>query len=480
MQKLLLFSCFVFLFGNISFSQNIFKEKYIEKEWSKRKRQNEISGSQAIQILTREFSHIKGNRSSFSYSINDWDNTSKKFVKSHLEDLPILNTMKLSSDDLKVVAFAKQNEILKILSSKYNWVKLRQPGNIMPSNFGSWNLVETIDGKTGWVFSKPENSNFSNTTSINRPIYRPPSTYSKPSSSFPWFWTIVIGAICLYFFCKIFSSSSNSGSYSTGQYSSGGYSSSSYSNSYNNSNSRSTRGNQIAKKDEDDTFGYNDSTQYKGKSWLTEKKVGRTANDGTTYKGKSWLTEEKTGRIDKDGNIYKGKSWLTEEKTGRVDKDGNIYKGKSWLTEEKVGRIDKDGTTYKGKSWLTEEKTGRSESNSSSGSKSDSDCFLTTTCVSHKNLADDCYELQILRKFRDNYLGSFEEGIKHLKNYYEIAPSIISEIEKHPMKNEILEFLYNSLVIKSIILISEGKNEEAFLNYKYITLKLKSELINIT
>ena len=95
MQKLLLFSCFVFLFGNISFSQNIFKEKYIEKEWSKRKRQNEISGSQAIQILTREFSHIKGNRSSFSYSINDWDNTSKKFVKSHLEDLPILNTMKL-------------------------------------------------------------------------------------------------------------------------------------------------------------------------------------------------------------------------------------------------------------------------------------------------------------------------------------------------------------------------------------------------
>ena len=47
------------------------------------------------------------------------------------------------------------------------------------------------------------------------------------------------------------------------------------------------------------------------------------------------------------------------------------------------------------------------------------------------------------------------------------------------MKYEIMDFLYNSLVIKSIILISEGRNEEAFLNYKNITLKLKSELINV-
>jgi len=459
LHKLALLLSTMLLFCNVSFSQNIFKEKYVEKEWSKRKRQNEISGSQAIQILTKEFSHIKGNRNSFSYSINDWDKTSTKFVKSNLQHLPILNTMKLSSDDLKVIAFAKQNEILKILSNKYNWVKLRQPGNIMPSNFGSWYLIETIDGKTGWIFSKPENSSFSNTTSINRPIYRPRKN-NKKAKPFPWFWAITIGCLGFYLLRRISSYKDYS------RTSSGGYSNSSNRNSkYSYSKNKYSKSTSRPEK----SYRYGNSTLHKGK-WYNENKAGRIDKDGNIYKGE-WYNENKTGRIDKDGNIYKGQ-WYNEDKSGRIDKDGNIYKGK-WYNEEKSGRIDKDGNIYKGK-WYNEEKVGRVSDNS----KKD-DCFLTTACVNHKNLADDCYELQVLRNFRDTYLCTFKEGIEHLKEYYFIAPEIVSKINKHSEKEIILEYLYESLVIKSIILISENKEKEAFLNYKNITEDLKSELLTL-
>jgi hypothetical protein len=42
--------------------------------------------------------------------------------------------------------------------------------------------------------------------------------------------------------------------------------------------------------------------------------------------------------------------------------------------------------------------------NLKSADPSDEVCFITTACVSQMGHNDSCYELQVLRNFRDNYL----------------------------------------------------------------------------
>lgn len=65
------------------------------------------------------------------------------------------------------------------------------------------------------------------------------------------------------------------------------------------------------------------------------------------------------------------------------------------------------------------------------------DCFITTACVTFFNLPDDCDQLQLLRKFRDEYMLSNPEGIELVKQYYLEAPKIVSGIKQHPDRTTI-------------------------------------------
>lgn len=40
-------------------------------------------------------------------------------------------------------------------------------------------------------------------------------------------------------------------------------------------------------------------------------------------------------------------------------------------------------------------------------------------------LPDDCYELTVLRGFRDNYLKNRENGAQDIADYYRNAPQIV-------------------------------------------------------
>ena len=66
-------------------------------------------------------------------------------------------------------------------------------------------------------------------------------------------------------------------------------------------------------------------------------------------------------------------------------------------------------------------------------------CFLTTACVSYAGLSDDCFELQTLRDFRDNYLASTPVGEALIEEYYEEAPIILDLINSDQQRELILE-----------------------------------------
>lgn len=102
-------------------------------------------------------------------------------------------------------------------------------------------------------------------------------------------------------------------------------------------------------------------------------------------------------------------------------------------------------------------------------------CFLTTACVEWKGLPDDCDELQTLRKYRDTYLNSFEDGRKDVEQYYKIAPGIVERITNSPNKDKLLESIYTELVLPCVDLIKKGKYSEAHWHYKTYVWNLYGE-----
>jgi hypothetical protein len=75
------------------------------------------------------------------------------------------------------------------------------------------------------------------------------------------------------------------------------------------------------------------------------------------------------------------------------------------------------------------------------GDKS-SDCFLTTACVEHAGLPDDCYELRTLRTFRDRYVSRLANGPALLAEYYTDAPRLVRAIQSSPDRGVLFGGIY--------------------------------------
>jgi hypothetical protein len=103
-------------------------------------------------------------------------------------------------------------------------------------------------------------------------------------------------------------------------------------------------------------------------------------------------------------------------------------------------------------------------------------CFLTTACTAARGLPDDCYELAILRQFRDQYLGATEAGRQLIRRYYQIAPSICRTIDSRVNRDAIYKFVYDDLVRPSIVRVVRRDFEGARLHYEAFTVRLRDSL----
>lgn len=101
-------------------------------------------------------------------------------------------------------------------------------------------------------------------------------------------------------------------------------------------------------------------------------------------------------------------------------------------------------------------------------------CFLTTACCAHKNMPDDCYELSMLRKYRDSFLKSTPEGKKLVDEYYEIAPKLVEKINQSENKDKVYDFIYSEIV-QCVSMVEQGKNDEVCEKYKALVFSLKDQ-----
>jgi hypothetical protein len=109
-----------------------------------------------------------------------------------------------------------------------------------------------------------------------------------------------------------------------------------------------------------------------------------------------------------------------------------------------------------GKYWIEDcgDESGVDEPQPSGG------CFITTACCQIVGLSDDCFELRMLRRYRDRVLSRTPDGQRDVERYYATAPAILDSMRGERRERELLT-LYFTHILPSALLASLGFDRAA-------------------
>lgn len=92
-------------------------------------------------------------------------------------------------------------------------------------------------------------------------------------------------------------------------------------------------------------------------------------------------------------------------------------------------------------------------------------CFITTAVCEYMGKADNCAELQTMRKFRDEWLAFQPGGQELIERYYEIAPGIVKRLKASPLYAYYCKCLWDEYLSVCLEMISRGEYEECRKHY---------------
>ncbi|MDR1064646.1 MAG: hypothetical protein LBL48_12095 [Azoarcus sp.] len=99
-------------------------------------------------------------------------------------------------------------------------------------------------------------------------------------------------------------------------------------------------------------------------------------------------------------------------------------------------------------------------------------CYLTTAAVGAVGLADDCWELQTLRRFRDTVLQRTAAGRRLASRYYRFAPRLVAAISRRADARTIWLKTWAFGILPAALCARVGFNRLATCVYKRMTLTL--------
>lgn len=103
-------------------------------------------------------------------------------------------------------------------------------------------------------------------------------------------------------------------------------------------------------------------------------------------------------------------------------------------------------------------------------------CFLTTAACDFMQMADDCWVLNLARKFRDTYMVSSLDLATEIVDYYETAPKIVEAINSLENKTKVWKNIFWKFIIPFVVLVGKNENEKAHEKYKELILEGKKYL----
>ena len=120
---------------------------------------------------------------------------------------------------------------------------------------------------------------------------------------------------------------------------------------------------------------------------------------------------------------------------------------------------------------------GTKELNELNGKPSES-CFITTAVCKSLGKLDNCFELNTLRNFRDNWLKKQPDGESLVKEYYSIAPTIVDNINLQENSKIIYFHIWSNYIIKCLELIKTHDYSGCKKQYISMVSELKSLYYN--
>ncbi len=106
-------------------------------------------------------------------------------------------------------------------------------------------------------------------------------------------------------------------------------------------------------------------------------------------------------------------------------------------------------------------------------------CYITTAACQVRGMDDDCVELNILRDYRDTYMMSKPDGEKLIREYYDVAPSIIKHINVRPDAKQVYDEIWEDYIAPCIEDIREGKMEECLDLYIDMVYRMKDKYFHL-
>ena len=102
-------------------------------------------------------------------------------------------------------------------------------------------------------------------------------------------------------------------------------------------------------------------------------------------------------------------------------------------------------------------------------------CYITTAVCETLGKPDDCYELMLLRDYRDTYLAARPDGDALIQEYYDVAPSIVKHINQQENAQEIYSSICADYLNPCIQMIEEERMEECCALYQDMVYTLRDK-----
>lgn len=107
-------------------------------------------------------------------------------------------------------------------------------------------------------------------------------------------------------------------------------------------------------------------------------------------------------------------------------------------------------------------------------------CYITTAVCNCLEKDDDCYELTLLRNYRDQYLSNQPGGKDLIEQYYSVAPQIVFGINQMRDAKNIYRDIYREYLSPCISLIENQEYEICKQMYSGMVVELENAYLGYT
>ncbi|MBQ6807367.1 MAG: hypothetical protein IJO97_08060 [Lachnospiraceae bacterium] len=104
-------------------------------------------------------------------------------------------------------------------------------------------------------------------------------------------------------------------------------------------------------------------------------------------------------------------------------------------------------------------------------------CYITTAICQGLHKTQNCQELIMMKKCRDEYLLHQPDGEQIVKEYYNIAPTIVKRIEKESAPEEKYQYLWEHYLKFCIAMIEAGQYQACREKYEEMVEELRKQYI---